>query len=222
MTSHVVTSKAARGGRPVHSTNKQKYRIHFLHSLSLSPLSLSLSIHKLQLSVNSTIYWMKVCKYEAIISFTHTHTHTHSHSNAYRGHVDTQAHWAYPFWGLTGWVFRDALLHTTVVMCGYLRFCHLPVSSDQPVVHKNPSSGSKPPCLAPTILPQSKSLKSYFSQFWHLVWKKQLTLLAMSACFYAFICCQMIGQLIICTSKLVYNTIHNIFLYVQECRVFLL
>ena len=28
-------------------------------------------------------------------------------------------------------VFRDALLHTTVVMCGYLCYCHLPVSFDQ-------------------------------------------------------------------------------------------
>ena len=28
-------------------------------------------------------------------------------------------------------VFRDALLHTTVLMCGYLCYCHLPVSFDQ-------------------------------------------------------------------------------------------
>ena len=28
-------------------------------------------------------------------------------------------------------VFRDALLHATVVMCGYLRYCHLPVSFNQ-------------------------------------------------------------------------------------------
>ena len=28
-------------------------------------------------------------------------------------------------------VFRDALLHTTVVMRGYSRWCHLPVSIDQ-------------------------------------------------------------------------------------------
>ena len=28
-------------------------------------------------------------------------------------------------------VFRDALLHSTVVMCGYLRYCHLLVSFDQ-------------------------------------------------------------------------------------------
>ena len=32
---------------------------------------------------------------------------------------------------LAGLVFRDALLHTTVVMCGYLHYCHLPVSFDQ-------------------------------------------------------------------------------------------
>ena len=28
-------------------------------------------------------------------------------------------------------VLRDALLHTTVVMCAYLPYCHLPVSFDQ-------------------------------------------------------------------------------------------
>ena len=28
-------------------------------------------------------------------------------------------------------MFRDALLHTTVVMCGCLCYCHLPVSFDQ-------------------------------------------------------------------------------------------
>ena len=28
-------------------------------------------------------------------------------------------------------VFSDALLHTTVVMCGYLHYCRLPVSFDQ-------------------------------------------------------------------------------------------
>ena len=29
------------------------------------------------------------------------------------------------------YVFRDALLHTAVVMCGCLRHCHLPVSFNQ-------------------------------------------------------------------------------------------
>ena len=33
--------------------------------------------------------------------------------------------------GLMHCVFRDALLHTTVVMCGYLRYCHLPVRFNQ-------------------------------------------------------------------------------------------
>ena len=37
---------------------------------------------------------------------------------------------AYP---LTDCVFREALLHTTVVMCGYLRHCDLPVSLSGPV-----------------------------------------------------------------------------------------
>ena len=35
---------------------------------------------------------------------------------------------AYPLRDLTRCVFRYALLHTTVVMCGYLPYCHLPVS----------------------------------------------------------------------------------------------
>ena len=38
---------------------------------------------------------------------------------------------AYPLRGLKHYVFRDALLHTTVVMCGYLLDCHLPVSFNQ-------------------------------------------------------------------------------------------
>ena len=107
------------------------------------------------------------------------------------------------FFGLKRSVFRDALLHTTVVMCGYLRYCHLPVSFDQSgsspspltslinntflpaeplltgcfthhslqtletVVLENPRRSAvseilKPPCLAPTIIPRSKSLRSHF------------------------------------------------------------
>ena len=110
---------------------------------------------------------------------------------------------AYPLRGLTCCVFRDALLHTTVVMCGYLCYCHLPVSFDQSgpfsltslinraffscrtvahwlllvfitifckhcwMLHVKITGDSvseilKPPCLAPTIIPQSKSLKSHF------------------------------------------------------------
>ena len=38
---------------------------------------------------------------------------------------------AYPLRGLMRCVFREAILHTTVVMRGYLRYCHLPVSVDQ-------------------------------------------------------------------------------------------
>ena len=45
-------------------------------------------------------------------------------------------HWssaavAAPLQGLTCCVFRDALLHTTVLMQGYLSYCHLPVSLNQ-------------------------------------------------------------------------------------------
>ena len=32
--------------------------------------------------------------------------------------------------GLTHCVFTDALVHTCVVKCGYLHYCHLPVSFD--------------------------------------------------------------------------------------------
>ena len=39
---------------------------------------------------------------------------------------------AYPLRGLMRCLFRAALLHTTVVMRGYSRDCHLPVSFDQP------------------------------------------------------------------------------------------
>ena len=49
-------------------------------------------------------------------------------------HVLVEPEWravAYPLRGLMRCVFRDALLHTTVVMCGYLHYCHLPVSFDQ-------------------------------------------------------------------------------------------
>ena len=38
---------------------------------------------------------------------------------------------AYPLRGLAHCVFRDALLYTTVILCGYLHYCHLPVSVDQ-------------------------------------------------------------------------------------------
>ena len=38
---------------------------------------------------------------------------------------------AYPLRRLMCCVFRDALLHTTLVICGYLCYCHLPVSFDQ-------------------------------------------------------------------------------------------
>ena len=37
----------------------------------------------------------------------------------------------YPLRGLVRCVFRDALLHTTVAMSGYLHYCYLPVSFDQ-------------------------------------------------------------------------------------------
>ena len=36
---------------------------------------------------------------------------------------------AYPLRGLMHCVFRDAPLHTTVAMRGYLRYCHVPVTS---------------------------------------------------------------------------------------------
>ena len=59
----------------------------------------------------------------------------------------------------------------------------------------------KPPCLAPTIIPRSKSLRSHFFPIWS---EKQLNLLNTSAYFYAFSCCHMIGWLN-CINKLVYT-----------------
>ena len=38
---------------------------------------------------------------------------------------------AYPLRGLMCCVFTHALLHNRVLMCGYLHYCHLPVSFDQ-------------------------------------------------------------------------------------------
>ena len=93
--------------------------------------------------------------------------------------------------GLTRYVLRDALLPTTVVMCGYLCYCHLPVGFDQsgpsPLTslinkaflpkktaahwmfffffflhHSAVSKILKPPCLAQIIISQSKSLRSHF------------------------------------------------------------
>ena len=136
-------------------------------------------------------------------------------------------------------VFRDALLHTTVVMRGYLRYCHLPVSFDQ--------SGPSPltSLINNAFLPAELLLTGCFlfftpfsansrdccawksqeiSSFWDtqttlsgtnnhstvkvtlitflpisVIWsEKQLNLLTMSACFYAFSCCHMIGWLNIC------------------------
>ena len=118
---------------------------------------------------------------------------------------------AYPLRGFMHCVLRAALLHTTVVMCAYLHYCHLPVTFDQSgpspltsfttnaflpaellltgcfflhhslqtletVVHENPRRSAvseilKPPCLAPTIIPWSKSLRSHVSSpFWWLMW----------------------------------------------------
>ena len=104
--------------------------------------------------------------------------------------------------GLKHCVLKGALLHTTVVMCAYLRYYHLPVSFSQSspsplnsLVNKaflpaellltgcflffTPFSANsrdllylkmarvvseilKPPCLASTIIPWSKSLRSHF------------------------------------------------------------
>ena len=93
----------------------------------------------------------------------------------------------YPLRHLTLCLVRDALLHTTAVMCGYLCYCHRPVSFDQSgsspltsLINKaellltgcflhhslqteNPRRSTvseilKPPCLAPTIIPRSKSV----------------------------------------------------------------
>ena len=142
-------------------------------------------------------------------------------------------------------VFRDPLLHSTVVKCGYLHCSHLPVSFD----HSGPSlltslinklflpmelllspaggtgdivcaEGRLDPTKYQEILKanvqrsvQTLKLKRCWvfrqdndpkqnccSPHWS---EKQLNLLAMPACFYAFSCCQMNGWLNICINKLV-------------------
>ena len=76
-------------------------------------------------------------------------------------------------------------------------------------MHENPRRSAvsqipKPPCLAPTIFLQSKSLKSP-SDIWS---EKQLSLLTMSACFYEY--------LIKCTVSV--YLIYNMY-YKTECTV---
>ena len=114
----------------------------------------------------------------------------------------------FPLSGLARCVFSDALLHTTVGMCGYFcvtvtllsaltsldlllrplslpkRFCpqnccSLDVFLFSHVMHENLRRSAiseifKPPCLAPTIIPSSKSLRSHFFPI-HDIWsEKQL------------------------------------------------
>ena len=95
--------------------------------------------------------------------------------------IETSAAVAYPLKSSTCCVFRDASLHTPVVMCVDLHYCHLPVSFDQSghsprtsLINKTflslqtletfvcentrrpaVSEIHKPPCLAPTIIPRS-------------------------------------------------------------------
>ena len=49
--------------------------------------------------------------------------------------IKSSAAIAYPLRGLLHCVFRDAVLHTTVVMHGYLIYCHLPVSPRRTAAH---------------------------------------------------------------------------------------
>ncbi len=75
--------------------------------------------------------------------------------------------------GLACCVFRDGILHTLVVVSGYLSYCSLSIISNQsahsPLTSDINKAFSKavleilrPVRLAPTNIPRSKSLKSPF------------------------------------------------------------
>ena len=94
-------------------------------------------------------------------------------------------------------LLRDALLHATVIASGYLHYCHLPASSLTTVVHENPRRSAvseilKPPCLTPTIIPRSKSLRSHLFPILTFGLKNSWTSWPHLRCFYAFSCCHMI------------------------------
>ena len=80
--------------------------------------------------------------------------------------IKSSAAVAYSLRGLTHCVFRDALLHTTAVMCGYLYDCHLPVSFEQ----SGPSSGLTS-LISNTFLPSKPLLCKNFRNFMEIVRK---------------------------------------------------
>ena len=124
----------------------------------------------------------------------------------------------YPLRDLMRCVFRDALLHTTVVMCGYLCCRHPPVSFDQ--AGPSPRTSLINKAFLPTELldvccffcnilcklqrplcakiPGAQQFLRYSN---HPVLHRQS---ATSACLYASSSRHMIGWLNICVNKLVY------------------
>ena len=68
---------------------------------------------------------------------------------------------ACPLRALMHCVFRHALLHTTFVMCGYLCYCHVPVSFDQ----SDPSPLTS--LINKVFLPAELQLTGFFVCFSH-------------------------------------------------------
>ena len=106
------------------------------------------------------------------------------------------------------WPFFSDLCSVCVCVCVNARVC-VCISQKRIVSQKRLISWDSqflrydPPCLAPMIIPRTKSLRLHFgprSDFWS---EKQLNLLTTSACLYAFSCCHMIIGLNICINKLV-------------------
>ena len=95
--------------------------------------------------------------------------------------------------------------------CSQFFFCcflHLSLQTLETFVRENYGRSAvtailKPPCLAPTIIPRSESLRSHFFPLLKFWIEKQVNLLITSACVYAISCCHVIGRLNICTNKLV-------------------
>ena len=86
-------------------------------------------------------------------------------------------------------------------------FSHHSLQTLETVVRENPRRSAvseilKPPCLAPTIIPRSKSLRSHFFPILTFGLKNSWTSWPRLHAFMHLVCCHMIGWLNICINKL--------------------
>ena len=114
---------------------------------------------------------------------------------------------AYPLRGLTRCVFRDALLHTTVLMCGYLHYCCLSAFLPENPRRSAVTEILKPPRLAPIIIQWSKLLRSHFFPILTFGLNNSWASWPSLHAFIAFSCCHVIGWLNISINKLVSSLI---------------